>query len=505
MKWKRPTVALLMTAAAAGGWFAANRPVTQEHLEAVGLSGDWMLDPYPGWWPGWVADRLPSRRETHFVCRHPDADWSPDALAVLAGVPDLRTLDLSGTPVTDADARRVLRDHPSLECLYLDDTAVTDGVLPALLDAGLIAASADAPGVTDAAVLEAAARKPGLLDGTLVRRAAKGFTEGRPNSLYRWPESDEASWSGDLQGRRGRRRSDGCYRDRNFDGDGASAYFSWTPRGESPRRVPLPEASWRTLRAANSLTQLTMYGIADPPEDPPAFVTWNLLLEDCGVRWLAAGARAEDLVLWEWRHGGAALAGRSFRRATEFNVQAARTDAEPLTGAFLNAIELPVCGEVVVQGTVTRPCEPVRVSAARFPKVYAFYLGRLAVDGATLLDMAGGHRRLYLSDLPNVTDADVAALLRVDEGAGGTLDLEPGVAFGRESLRAAFGDSGVMLSIDEDILPPAADVRAALAEVGTRAAPRLITVYTGVTPNAAADLLAGREVVELVEKYDARD
>ena len=505
MKWKRPAAALLLTAAAAGGWVALNRPVTEADLTAVGLEADWRLDPYPVWWPKWIADRLPSRHEAVFVYRHPDAAWSPGAVAMLSRMAGLKSVDLSGSPATDADVRRLLRDHPALECLYLDDTAVTDAVLPALLRAGLIAASADAEGVTDGALLAAAGRRPGLLDGALARRAARAFVGGRADDAYRWPRSDEACWSGVMQDRRGRRRSDGCYRDRNYDGEGASAYFSWKPRGASPRRAPLPAESWRLLAAADSLTQLTMYGIADPPEVPPPLVSWNLLLEDCGVRWLAAGAAAEDLVLWEWRHGGAALTGRSFPNATEFNVQASRNDAEPLTGAFLNTIELPVCEELIVYGTATEPGEPLRVSAARFPKAKAFYLGRLALDGATLLDMAGGDRRLYLSELPNVTDADVAALLRRADWAGGSLDLEPGVAFGRESLRAALGEGGVTLSIDEDVLPPAADARAVLKETATAEAPRTIAVLTGVTPSASAELLAGREGVELVEKYDARD
>ena len=484
MKRTRLAVGVLAAAVVAGLFVLPSRPVTEADLNAVGMTAEWEDRLYPNWVPLWVMNRFPRSPEAVFVCPSGD-EWSPEAVTLIGRLPGLRAVDLSGTPAGDADVRRLLAARGGLKAVFADDTNVTDAVLPVLDAAGLRRASADSGGVSDGALLAAAAGAPRRWDASLVRRAARRFAGGQEDKNIRWPESAEAIWSGVEETDAGRRRASAGY-----SGLGPpTASLSWSSAGSGPGYAALPAGAWRMLSATQELGGLSLYNIAAPPGGPAGGRSVGLfLMDDCDAGWLRAGRFASHVRLWSWRHGDAPLAGRKFPHALELMVLAAEDAETPLTGAFLDAVDLPRCDTVTIIGNGRGGPVTLTKADGRFDGVR---LESVPLDGASLRRLTAGGTSLHLRDLPHVTDA---ALAEAIDGCEGLFELEGGIDFGPRSLRAAWRPGNDLL-IDERTLPPAAVVRAFLAEAGGGPVDRAITVMTGETPGEAAALLIETEGV----------
>ena len=508
---RRNAILLCGAAAVAAAVLLWPRPPTVADLKAAGFVCQWEAAEYPDWCPRWVRLRLPEQAPPRRLFAF--EGWTPDSLDVLARLPLVQSLDLYGTPVTDADVRRVLRDHPGLQCLLLDETAVTDAVLPLLAESETLRkASADADGVSDAALIDAARRRPGRFDAALARRLVRNL---RGAELTRY--EDRELWgfrSLEAEARRGpdgREVAEGgvLWRAASASSLAPDAPSSLEVHRMDPRGVGRPhfsERQRRLLAAVHRLGELQLTGFDEAP--PAGSLTGGLReasLSDCGPRAAAffrLPIRVEARSL-SWTAGEEPLCGLTVS-AAEFDMDA--RGGHRLSGRLLRTLSAPNLEDLSVHN-FTPPADvgpPLRVDFSKHPRLWRLDLAGVAVDGPSLLSFRaaaappGDRPWLFLKDLPHASDADLAAVVRLWAGGGGLVFLGAGMAVGAETLTAALSADGVEVAVRAESLPDAATVRRLLADLPRRGDARVRITERGDAPTADEAIAALQELAGVV-------
>ena len=511
MKRKRLLVAVCALAVAAGGWVAANRPVTHADLRAVGSNGDFEVPPYPAWVPAWLADRLPERAARAVAVSADEGGWHPEADAVIARLPPVTFFELSGGGLTDASLRRLLDRHP-VDWLLAHDTALTAGGVRAaaeVLQRNDGHLYADVAGASDEELISMAADFPGgVLDETIARRLARSFCGGHlddadedfvAHELRGWSGAAVEGPNGRL--RRGRRRDPGdrgsrfssVVRDRDAPGDSAELSLEFNPASPGDRATLTPRQS-RLLASLRAPDEVRLAGVDADLRPVPAWR--HLEATNATPRVVPALERVGYASLGDWRFGDGPLVGLRMAAGTGLSVSAA--EGCPLNGSFLKTAALPKPMTLAVRGEAgAAPPRAFRVGEGVGPPA-SLHLRGVSLDGPSLRRLCGAVTAwLVLERLPCVSAADVTAALRAARPS--YLYLGVGVPLEANGLRAALtartDGPEFPSSIDERSLPPPGVVAAVVAALPAEGV-RETTVVTGERPSAAARELLKHPAVE---------